>query len=90
MLSTAFNELMQKALEHYRTDEGPVVVLAGAGGKEGRLHGEETLKTIVDTQMPTRVLTIRGVDVEQWNASEWPEILEAARRLFMQGRFATP
>lgn len=63
----------------------PVVVLSTDGGP---IHGTETLDVITQLGTPMKCLTIHGVPVDDWNNSDWPEVLEAARQVFMeQGRF---
>jgi hypothetical protein len=49
------------------------------------LHGQETLKAITDTGASLETLVLLGIDRAGFEATGWPEELEAARRLFMEG-----
>jgi hypothetical protein len=49
------------------------------------LHGDDTLKAIVDTGAPIEVTAIRDIPQVEFEATDWPEILEAARQMFMKG-----
>jgi hypothetical protein len=70
----------QIAIEAYRKNM-PVIVRSAAGDL---LHGAEDLRNIVDTQAPLTCTIIRlDISVDDWNASEWPEIFEAARHLWL-------
>ena len=62
----------------------PVVVLSE---ENDLLHGEETLKTIKDLGLSLKCRIFKGVPLKYWNDTDWPEILEAARLVFMQGKF---
>jgi hypothetical protein len=62
----------------------PVVVL---DKDEAVLHGVETLKSIVDLEMPLDAAVVRGVPRDYFESSEWPEVLEKARQLFMNDQF---
>jgi len=59
----------------------PVVVLST---DEDLLHGEETLQVIARLGTALRFLTIRDVSVDDWKNSDWPEVLESARQVFME------
>ena len=65
--------------------EGRAVVVKATDG--GVLHGRETLQAIIDTGASLECSVIRDVDREQFEASDWPEILEAARQVFMRDQF---
>ena len=71
---------MQIAHEAYSTGR-PVIVFS----TEGRvLHGVDELKAIVDTEVGMECEVIRpDISQSQWNESDWPEIFEAARRLWL-------
>ena len=60
----------------------PVVVLDEG---EQALHGEDTLKAIIDTKAPLKAAVLHGIPRRDFEASDWPEVLEAARLNFMQG-----
>ena len=77
-----FTEQMQGALGAYKSGR-PVVVL---GKDETAIHGRDELQAIIDLKMPMECFTIHGIDVDAWNASDWPEILEAARQVYLLGR----
>ena len=62
--------------------EGHPVIIFENGG--GLIHGQETLEVIRATGIQLACVTIRGVPLDDWNNSDWPEMLEAARRVFMQ------
>jgi len=59
---------------------------AGDHQNRGRrhLHGEETLKAIVDTGVHMECVVISGVSEDDWDDSDWPEALEDARQIFMK------
>jgi hypothetical protein len=59
----------------------PVIVYTPEGGV---IHGRETMKVIIDTGAALECVAIHGVSVDDWNNSDWPEVLEAARQVFMQ------
>jgi hypothetical protein len=62
------------------------VVIRSAKGSV--LHGQETLEMIKSLGAALECVVIEKVPVADWNDSDWPEVLEAARRVFMeQGRF---
>jgi hypothetical protein len=75
------------ALLSYAEKKLPVVVLDEQGNI---LHGEETLRAIVDTNASLGVLTIEGINRERFEASDWPEMLEAAREVFMANKEFSP
>jgi hypothetical protein len=82
MTPPEFEELMARAVNAYRNGQ-PVVVFSSA---DESLHGREFLETVRDLAMPLEAFFVKGVDVKLWNASEYPEVLGAARRLFMEGK----
>jgi hypothetical protein len=59
----------------------PVVVRSPDGGL---LHGQETLEVIVSVGVPLECCVIRNISVDDFNNSDWPEVLEAARTVFME------
>jgi hypothetical protein len=68
-----FESHMITAVESYK--EGtPVVVMATDGSM---LHGEEVCRTIMDSNLAVNVAQIQNVDPELFNASDWPDTLEA-------------
>jgi hypothetical protein len=72
------------ALEAYRGDR-PVVVFSAES--KNLLHGAEDLESMKAAQieLTCAVLVIDGT-ADDWNASDWPEIFEAARRLWLNGK----
>lgn len=54
---------------------------------EGLLHGHETLETVVSLNLPLEATVIVGIPAEEYYNSEWPEILEAARQVFMENKW---
>jgi hypothetical protein len=82
MAPPELEELMAKAVNAYRNGQ-PVVVISSA---DEPLHGREVLETVRDLAMPLEAFFVKGVDVKLWNTSEYPEMLEAARKLFMEGK----
>jgi len=61
---------------------------SGHTDKNGHmLHGDDTCKTVVELKMPLKILQINDVDQHLFNASDWPERLEAARQVFMEDKF---
>ena len=58
-----------------------VVVFDDAGAV---LHGRETLELIKSAGIGLDCLVIRDVNSKAFDDSHWPEILEAARRVFMK------
>lgn len=67
-----FKEKMDLALALYEI--GEPVVLKENGGKI--IHGEETLAA---TDL-SKCRVIDGIDVDEWETSYWPEVLESARQ----------
>ena len=59
----------------------PVVVCSAEGSV---IHGQETLQAMIELGTPLKCATIYEVSVDDWNNSDWPEVLEAARRVFME------
>lgn len=52
------------------------------------LHGRETLEAIVQLGTPLSCAIFEDISVDDWNNSDWPEVLEAARVVCMkQGGF---
>jgi hypothetical protein len=82
MKKEILNEL-NRAVEAYRNGT-PVVVLSD---DKGILHGTETLQAIKDTGVAMACLIIEGIPAAQFNETDWPEKLEAARRLFMEDKW---
>jgi hypothetical protein len=58
-----------------------VIVYSTEGGV---IHGRETMKAVIDTGIQLECLAIHDVAVDDWNNSDWPEVLEAARQVFMK------
>lgn len=63
----------------------PVVIFAP---NKAVLHGTETLEGIVGANVGLNCACIFGIDPHEFESSDWPELLEAARINWMQG--ATP
>ena len=75
---------LDAALEAYSRGI-PVVVISS---DKDLLHGRETLEVITSLGAQLECLTIRGISADDWKNSDWPEVLEAARKLlFEQGGF---
>jgi hypothetical protein len=75
---------LDAAVEAY--SKGTPVIMYAEGG--GVIHGRETLEVITRLGTPLDYVEIHDVSVEDWNNSHWPEVLEAARQVFMkQGGF---
>lgn len=54
--------------------------------KEGTiLHGRETLEGIIAAKVGMNMQTIYGIDKGKFLASDWPEMLESARDIYMRG-----
>jgi len=81
--ASQFEAAMEKAFEAYESGT-PVVILDKNGHM---LHGDDTCKTVVELKMPLKILQINDVDQHLFNASDWPERLEAARQVFMEDKF---
>ena len=77
----ALRAALAPAVEAYR--DGHLVVVQDEQGR--LLHGEETLESIVAIGAPLLCLRISGVNFADYQESDWPEILEAARLLLMRG-----
>ena len=75
--------LANEVVQSYREGK-PVVVHAKDGGV---LHGEETIRAIVDTGVPLDVLLIKNIDRQQFEGSDLPEICEAARQVWLEDNF---
>jgi len=76
--------MLEGAVAAYATGT-PVVVLAK--DESVILHGEDTLQSIARLNLPLEAFVVTGVDVDEWNASDWPGILEAGRLLFVQNKW---
>jgi hypothetical protein len=74
---------LRTAVDAYR-NRFPVVVL---DEEEHLLHGAETLQAIVDLGIELQCFKVSGVNRKNFEESEWPEVLEAARRVFMKDGF---
>jgi hypothetical protein len=59
----------------------PVVVLSP---DESVLHGKDTLKAIVELGCDLQVNIVRDIDRGAFEATDYPEILEAARRVWLE------
>lgn len=59
----------------------PVVVRANDGSL---LHGQQTLEAIRSLGTGLECLVVEDISAVDWNNSDWPELLEAAREVFMQ------
>jgi hypothetical protein len=64
--------------EGYRSGK-PVIVLSNEGKV---LHGRKELEACVRSGTSVSTAVIRGIKVEEWNKSDWPEAMEAARRVY--------
>jgi hypothetical protein len=82
-ITESLKPLATKVIQSYR--EGiPVVIRAKDGGV---LHGEDTLRVIVETGVTLKALTISGVDRQQFEETDLPEVCEAARVVWLQDGF---
>ena len=70
-----------KALFAY-TQGVPAVIFSSA---EHTIHGAETLQGIIASNVGLNVCTVCGINEEQFFASDWPELLEAARHNWLNG-----
>jgi hypothetical protein len=70
------------ALEAYSRGV-PVVLLSTRGDL---LHGRETLEVIAKLGTELECLTVPDVSADVWEKSAWPEVLEAARQVFVKQR----
>jgi hypothetical protein len=75
---------LECALDSYQRGR-PVIVKANDGGI---LHGQETLKAIIETGTPLECAVIDGVDRKEFESTDWPEVLESFRLVFMQDGFS--
>lgn len=66
---------MRDAFQAYQSGV-PVVILDKSGSP---IHVREELQSI---DRLTKCFVVRDVHVDQWNASEWPQNLEAARQVY--------
>lgn len=74
--------IAEKVLASYRAGT-PVVIIAK---DEGILHGAETLQMIIRSGSLSgglQALVIRGIDREEFEVSDLPEICEAARDVWL-------
>jgi hypothetical protein len=75
---------IQLAVKAYSEANGPVVVVTS---DDHYAYSREDLQSIVDLG-----LTVTGGIVKidatlaEWNASDWPEIFEATRQLWLNGK----
>lgn len=86
LLTNFGSKELAKALLHpvlAYCEGSPVVVL---DENSAVLHGEQTLKTIIDIGCAQKALIISGIDGNEFEATDWPEFLEAGRRNFMAGK----
>jgi hypothetical protein len=82
----ALRAALSLAVEAYKN--GHLVVVQDEQGR--LLHGEETLESIVATGVHLKCLCIKGVNFADYQKSDWPEVLEAARSLLMRGMWPLP
>jgi len=73
-----FTEKLELVLALYEANQP--VVLKEKGGRI--IHGEETLKT-VDIK---DCLIIDRIDIDEWERSQWPQILEGARQGWLKNK----
>jgi hypothetical protein len=64
--------------EGYRSGK-PVIVLSNEGKV---LHGRKELEACVRSGTSVSTAVIRGIKAEEWAMSDWPETMEAARRVY--------
>ena len=76
-----FTQSMLDAFRAYQSGK-PVIILDKSGSA---IHGKAKLEAIDDSTLQECFL-VRDVDVDQWNASEWPDILEATRQVYLIDR----
>jgi hypothetical protein len=81
MTRSEFNKAMEYALDAYGNGY-PVVIFSRA---EEPLHGHEFLQTVIHLSMPLDACFVKGVPLDLWNDSEYPDQLEEARKRFMGG-----
>lgn len=70
-----FTEKMKLALQLY--EHGKAVVLKGTNGQI--IHGQQDL-----TQGDCQV--VGGVDLDLWQTSNWPKLLDGARERWLKNR----
>jgi NAD(P)H-dependent FMN reductase len=75
--------IIEQAFLAYSQHKTPVVIIAEDGGI---LHGEATLKQIREYGVSLECATIKGVNRIEFEAGLAPEILEAARQVYWEGR----
>jgi hypothetical protein len=76
-----FIQWMRDAFQAYQSGK-PVVIMNKSGGV---IHGIEELAA-VGHLTSAECFVVRNVDVDQWNASEWPDVLQAAREVYLLGK----
>jgi hypothetical protein len=80
--SLTAEEGMRLATELYGAGR-PVVVFTQ--GQSVLLHGAETLQAIIGTECPRETSVVElPISLEDWERSDWPEIFEAARQLYLK------
>jgi hypothetical protein len=72
------SDLIRAIKEGYRAGK-PVIVLSNEGKV---LHGREELEACVRSGRCVTSAVIRGIKAEEWNKSDWPETMEAARKVY--------
>jgi hypothetical protein len=72
------DQKLNRAVDAYKAGQ-PVVVLDEEGH---HLHGEDFLKGVADLDMPMRAFVVTGISRAYFEATDWPEVLEAARQVF--------
>jgi hypothetical protein len=78
---------LTEAIHSYAAGK-PVVVMASDGSV---LHGEETLKGIAELEISLSAKFFYGIDRTAFEATDWPELLEGARRAWLEkGTFERP
>ena len=65
----------------------PVLIFSDEGVL---LHGEETCRAIVDTGVSIDAKDVEDIPKVEFEATDWPDMLEAARRMFMEGASLDP
>jgi hypothetical protein len=82
MSGEEMDRVLNQAIAAYRRGL-PVVVLDEKGAV---MHGREFLQNINAAGMSIEAFVIKGVPVELWNGSAWPEMLAAAHNVFFLKR----
>jgi hypothetical protein len=78
MKNLEIDQKLNRAVDAYKAGQ-PVVVLDEEGH---HLHGEDFLKGVADLNMPMRAFMATGIPRAYFEATDWPEVLEAARQVF--------